>query len=185
MISASEMRAGMAIRFENRNYKVIAAEYHPGQGKMGGQTHARLRSLDTGALWEHSFRADLKMEDLVLERKGMDYLYSAEGMHVFMDPGTCEQAEIPEALLGARGRFLKPGMRVLAEFLGERQVSAVLADYLEVTVAGAAPPIHAQQDSTWKTAVLDNGVEVLVPQFIKAGDVIRIDLEALKYMSRA
>ncbi len=185
MIAASELRAGMAIRFESQNYKVIAADYHPGQGKMGGQTHARLRSLDTGTLWEHSFRSDLKIEDLALERKGMDYLYSDEGMHVFMDPDTCEQAEVPESLLGTKGRFLKPEMRVVVELLNEKPVSVVMPDFLDVRVEDTTPPVHAQNDSTWKPAVLDNGVEVMVPQFIKTGDAIRIDLENIKYMNRA
>jgi Elongation factor P (EF-P) KOW-like domain len=56
MIIASQLRAGMAIAFEGQRYKVVTAEYHPGQGKMGGATHARLRNLATGTVWEHSLR---------------------------------------------------------------------------------------------------------------------------------
>lgn len=62
MITASQLRAGMAIRFEREIYKVLIADYHPGQGKMGGTSHARLRNLSTGTLWEHSFRSDLKLK---------------------------------------------------------------------------------------------------------------------------
>lgn len=184
MIAASEMRAGMAIRYDGQPYKVVTAEYHPGQGKMGGVTHARLRNLETGTSWEHSFRADLKLEDLALEKKAMDYLYSGDGLHYFMEPETCEQVGLREDLLGAQGRFLMPEMRVTVEFLDERPVSAQMPQYLEVTITDTAPPVHAQQDSTWKTARLENGIEMLVPQFIKTGDVVRVDLEALKYMDR-
>ncbi|MCL6507200.1 MAG: hypothetical protein K6T59_09255, partial [Bryobacteraceae bacterium] len=56
---------------------------------------------------------------------------------------------------------------------------------IEVRIADTAPPTHAQQDSTWKEAVLDNGVQIMVPQFIKTGDVIRLDVENLKYVDRA
>jgi len=69
MISASQLRTGMAITYEGQDYKVVAAEYHPGQGKMGGVTHARLRNLATGAFWEHSFRSDSKLEELLVERQ--------------------------------------------------------------------------------------------------------------------
>ena len=64
MVTASQLRAGMAIKFEHQDYKVVAAEYHPGQGKMGGVAHVRLRNLTTGTFWEHSFRAELKLETL-------------------------------------------------------------------------------------------------------------------------
>jgi elongation factor P len=60
-----------------------------------------------------------------------------------------------------------------------------MPDFLEVRIDDTAPPIHAQNDSNWKTARLENGVEVMVPQFIKNGDMIRLDLAALKYMDRA
>jgi translation elongation factor P/translation initiation factor 5A len=60
MVLASQLRAGMAIAYEGQDYKVVAAEYHPGQGRMGGATHARLRNLDTGTFWEHSFRSELR-----------------------------------------------------------------------------------------------------------------------------
>jgi len=63
MIAASQLRQGMVVRHEGQTYKVLIADYHPGQGKMGGATHARLKNLDTGTTWEHSFRSDLKLED--------------------------------------------------------------------------------------------------------------------------
>jgi translation elongation factor P/translation initiation factor 5A len=70
MINALQLRAGTAISFEGQDYKVIAPEYHSGQGKMGGVTHARLQSLATGTFWEQSFRSDLKLQELPVERAG-------------------------------------------------------------------------------------------------------------------
>ena len=91
MVAASQLRAGMAIRFEGQVYKVLAADYHPGQGKMGGTTHARLRNLSSGTLWEHGFRSDLKLEDLPVEKQSLDYLYADGEEHYFMNPDTFEQ----------------------------------------------------------------------------------------------
>jgi len=67
----------------------------------------------------------------------------------------------------------------------ERAVSVLFPDILEARVAETAPPSHAQQDSAWKPAKLENGVEIMAPQFIKAGDLIRLDVETLRYVDRA
>jgi elongation factor P len=184
MILASQMRAGMAIRYEGQLYKVIDAGYHPGQGKMGGQTHARLRNLKTGTQWEHSFRSDLKIEDLALDKKEMEFLYADGATLMFMDPATYEQVEIAAAKVGPQAALLTPQMKVSVEFVEDDPVSVEFPDFMELRVADTAPPVHQQQDSTQKAATLENGVQVMVPQFIKTGDVIRIDVATMKYMDR-
>ncbi len=185
MITAQNMKPGMAIRHEGQIFRVIAADYHPGQGKMGGATHARLQNLATGSLWEHSFRADLKMEDLAVEKTPMDFLYAQGELFCFMNPETFEQVEIPAELLGDKAKLLQPELRVAVEFLEEQPISVLMPDVLEVRIEETAPPIHQQQDSTWKPATLAGGVEVMVPLFIKTGDFIRLDVQNLKYMDRA
>ncbi len=185
MVLASQLRAGMAVRYEGQLYKVLIADYHPGQGKMGGTTHARLRNLATGTLWEHSFRSDLKLEDVAAEKQSMDFLYTDGGDCVFMNPETFEQVSVPASVIGPGSRFLQPEMRLPVEFIEGQPVSVVFPDIIEARVAETAPPVHQQQDSTWKSARLENGVDILVPQFIKTGDVLRIDVQNLKYVDRA
>jgi elongation factor P len=185
MVLASQLRSGMAIRFEGQQYKVVAAEYHPGQGKMGGSTHTRLRNLDTGTFWEHSFRSELKLEELPLQKQNMEFLYADDRHCCFMDPETFEQTEIPLAVIGQQANFLEPGMRLPVEMLDGRAVAVVFPDVLEVKIADTAPALHQQQTSAFKTAKLENGVEVMVPLFVKTGDVIRLDLQAMRYMDRA
>jgi len=185
MVAASQLRAGMAIRFEGQTYKVVACEYHPGQGKMGGAAHARLKNLTTGTFWEHSFRAELKLETLPAEKRSLEFLYSDTDHCYFMDPETYDQTGIPLAVVGEQAKFLEPQMRLPVEFVEERAVSVLFPDILEARVAQTAPPSHAQQDSAWKPAKLENGVEIMAPQFIKAGDLIRLDVETLRYVDRA
>ncbi len=185
MVTASQLRAGMAVRFESQPYKVLAAEYHPGQGKMGGVTHARLKSLSTGTLWEHSFRADLKLEELEVTRQPMDYLYEESGLCYFMDPETFDQTAVPRSVIGEHAALLQPEMRVAVEFIEGNPVSVEFPDVLEVRVVETAPPVHQQVDSVWKPARLENDLEIMVPQFIKNGDLIRLDVANLKYMDRA
>jgi elongation factor P len=185
MITASQLRAGMAVRFEGQPYKVVASEYHPGQGKMGGAAHARLKNLSTGTIWEHSFRAELKLEEMTVEKRSMTFLYADDDHCWFMDPENFEQVGIPNAVIGGQARFLRPDMTVPVEFVEEAPVSVLFPDVIEVRIADTAPPVHAQQDSNWKPATLENGVEIMVPLFIKGGDLIRLDLNALRYMDRA
>jgi len=185
MITASQLRPGMAIRHEGQTYRVTAAEYHPGQGRAGGVAHTRLQNLDTGTFWEHSFRSELRFEEVALQKRPMEFLYGDADQCCFMDPESYEQTEIPRAVVGERAVFLEAGTKIAVEFLESRPVSVVFPDVLEIKIADTAPPMHMQADSAFKAAKLANGVEVMVPQFVKNGDWIRLDLETRKYMDRA
>lgn len=184
MTTASQLRGGMAIRFEGEIYRVLHADYHPGQGKMGGVSHARLRNLNTGTVWEHSFRAEMKLEELAVGRQTLEFLYTGpDGCH-FMQPDTYEQLELPLAMIGDQVRFLGEGMRLPVEFVEGRPVSVVFPETVDVTIADTPPPLHSRPDDNWKPARLENGVEVMVPPFVKTGDAIRLQLAGMRYMDR-
>jgi elongation factor P len=185
MVLASQLRAGAAISFENQTYRVVAAEYHPGQGKMGGVTHTRLQNIDTGTFREHSFRAELRLQDLPVERQSLEFIYADGSQLCFMNPENYEQREIARTVVGRRAAFLEPGMKLPVEFVSGQPVQVLFPDVIEVKISDTAPAAHQQADSAFKPAKLANGIEVMVPQFIKAGDMIRLDLETMKYMDRA
>jgi elongation factor P len=184
MIVASQLRAGMAIRYEGSSYKAIAADYHPGQGRMGGATHVRLQNTATGTFWEHSFRADLKLEEIAVEKRPLEFLYEDDDACWFMNPEDYEQTGVSKAVVGPQAAFLEAGKRVTVEFVEGQPAGVLFPDTLEVSIAETAPPVHQQQDNTLKPAKLANGVEIMVPQFIKSGDAIRLDLRTMKYMDR-
>ncbi len=184
MVNASQLRPGMAITYDHHLYKVLAADYHPGQGKMGGVMHSRLLNLDTGTQWEQNFRAELRLEDCPLVRVPMDFLYQEGDHYFFMNPENFEQVALPASLLGPQARFLQPELRLTVEFIGDRPVGAIFPDTMEVRVRDTAPPIHGQTEASLKPARLESGIDVLVPQFIKAGDFIRLDLKTVKYLDR-
>jgi elongation factor P len=184
MISASQIRAGMAIRYQDQPYKVMVADYHPGQGKMGGVNHLRLKNLATGTFWEHSLRADLKVEELPVERQTLEFLYEDGGTCFFMNPQTYDQLEVRSNVIGEQAKFLETGLQLPVEFVNGRAISVVFPDHIEVKIADTAPPVHTQGDSTWKPARLGNDVEVMVPPFVKTGDTIRLSVADLRYMDR-
>lgn len=102
-----------------------------------------------------------------------------------MNPETYEQTEIAREVIGPRAELLVPGMKLAIEFLEGRPVNVVFPDVLELKVADTAPPLHQQADTNFKTAKLENGIDVLVPQFVKTGDLIRLNVETMRYMARA
>ena len=185
MVLASQLRDGMAILFENQPYRILSADYHPGQGQQGGSTHARLHNLDTGTSREHSFRGELRLQELAVQKQGLEFLYMDADQCCFMDPGTFEQTEIPRSVVGPGAAFLEAGMRMTVEFLSGRPLQVLFPDVMDASVADTAPSAHQQADSGFKPAKLGNGIEVMVPQFIATGDAIRVDLRSLKYVDRA
>jgi elongation factor P len=186
MPTALELRPGTVVRLDGELYRVLAAESHAGGGKMGGVTHAKLRSVRTGTPREWRFRLDQAIDLVELERRPMQYLYSEGSISYFMHPETFEQVALDAESLGAAARWLTEGLTLPVEFCEGRPVSVAFPDVVEATVAETAEPSHAQGvDNVWKQARLDNRVEVLVPPFIAQGERIRVDVHAGRYLERA
>lgn len=186
MLSASALRPGMVIRLEGTPYKVVAADYHAGGGKMGGVTHAKLRNLRTGTLREWRFRADEVLEPVELERRPMQFLYRDGNMAHFMNPETYEQVAVDDDALGRAADYLAEGMTLPVELLDGEPAGVVFPDVVEARVEETAPPVHSQgTDNVWKEAKLENGATIRVPPFIAPGEWIRVDVQAGAYVERA
>ncbi len=184
MVSASQLREGMAVRIEGQVYKVLEVDVKAGAGQQGGVVKMKLRSTSSGRLWEPHLRPDEKLEDLELERHTMEFLYADGDSCTFMNPDSFDQVEVPRASLGPAERFLKEGMKLPVEFFEGQPISLVFPDTVEAHVAETAPPIHSGQDNTWKEAKLDNEVKIQVPLFIAPGELIRVDTRTGRYLER-
>jgi elongation factor P len=183
----SELRSRMTLRLEGALYRVIAADYHGGQGKMGGVMHVKLRSLETGKERERSFRADEPVEEVQPEKRPMQYVYADGPLSYFMDPETFEQLGIETERLGRAAPWLKEETTVPVEFVEGRPMGVDFPDVVEVRVAETAEPVRSHQgtDNVWKEAALENGLKVLVPPFIAAGERIRVSVYTGRYLERA
>lgn len=184
MRSGSEMRAGMVIRLEDELYRVIQAEYHAGGGKMQGAVHAKLRKIRTAGLTERRFRQDEGLEEVSLERQTMEFLYEETDQCVFMHPETYEQVSLPKESLGPFLGFLQPNQSLQVEFCEDQPVEVIYPPSVELRVESTPPALHLHHSSVFKDATLENGMEVQVPQFIKDGDTVRIEVETGKYLER-
>jgi elongation factor P len=102
-----------------------------------------------------------------------------------MDPETFEQVSLATSAIGTAEKFMKEGMKVTVELLGEEALTIQFPKVVELKVISSGPGIRGGHDvSTMKSATLENGIEVLVPQFVETGDSIRVDTEKLKYIDR-
>lgn len=185
MVVASELRAGMVIRLEGEIYKVLEVESKAGAAKMGGVVKTKLVNVKSGRQWEPHFRPQERLEDLELDRHMMEFLFSDGGTCTFMRPDTFEQIGIPSAIVGAAENFLQAGMELPVEFFEGEPISIVFPDIAEARVATTAPPMHAQQDSAWKEARLENGLSIRVPLFIGPGELLRVEVSTGRYVERA
>ncbi len=184
MIASAELKPEMAVRIEGQIYKVLESEFKAGAGQAGGVVRAKLRNVSSGRMWEPHFRPDERLEELDVERQMLEFLYSDDDNAYFMHPETFEQIAVPRAILGPGERYLKPEMKIPIEFFESQPISMVFPAVVEIRVADTAPPVHSQQDSTWKEATLENGVQILVPLFIAAGELVRVDVESGRYLER-
>ena len=185
MIIAAELHAGTVLCIEQQIYKVIEVESKAGAAKMSGVVKTKLVNIRTGRMWEPHFRPQEKLEDLELERRIMQFLFSDVDSCIFMRPDTYEQIEVPVAIVGDSRVFLQSGMHVPIEFFDGEPISVVLPDVFEARVVNTAIPSHSPQDSAWKEAVLENGLSVRVPLFIAPGEIVRVDAKTGRYLERA
>lgn len=184
MVMASELRTGMVIRVEGDVYKVLEVDAKAGAAKLGGVVKTKLSNVNTSRLWEPHFRPQERFEELGLERRSMEFLFSDDESCTFMNPETFEQVEVPRAILGSGEQFLQSGTQVPVELFEGRPISVILPEVVEAKITDTSPAAHAQQDTTWKEATLDNGVVIRVPLFIGPGETIRIDVRTLRYVER-
>jgi len=184
MITAADLRAGMVVRLDAELYRLISAEYHAGGGQFGGMMYAKGKNLRTNNIKEWRLHPQTKIEDVLLERQEMEYLYTDGDDFYFMNPDTFEQISLPKEAIGHREPFLQPNMRIPVEMFEGHPVNVVFPEVVELKVVSAPPGLREHDVSTYKTVVLENGMEVLVPQFIKEGEVVRIDVETGKYLER-
>ena len=183
-MAASEIREGATLKINGELYRVIAATLHVGGGRMGTTAVVKLRHITTGHVREQRFDPAEKVEDVPLEKQTMEYLYSDGDAFYFMHPETFEQVSLPKEAVGHLEKFLQPNMQISVELYEGHPVNILFPEEVELKVVSTPPGLHEHDLTTPKPATLENEMEVLVPQFIKVGDLVRIEVATGKYLER-
>ncbi|MEL6218622.1 MAG: elongation factor P [Pseudomonadota bacterium] len=184
-INGNEIRRGNIIEHNGGLWVAVKTD-HVKPGKGGAFAQVELKNLRNGSKLNERFRSADKVERVRLEQKDQQFLYETDGMLTFMDNETFEQIELPADLLGDGRPFLQDGMTVTIEYYEEEALSVTLPERVTCTVAETEPVVKGQTAAnSYKPAVLDNGVRVMVPPFIAQGEAIVVSTETLEYAERA
>jgi elongation factor P len=165
-------------------YKVLEYQHHkPGRGKATIRT--TLRNLRTGATIQHNFISADRVEDIRVERRGVQYLYNDGSLYHFMDTESYEQTALSAAVLEDQIPYLKENLElVLSTFEGEA-LDVELPTTVDMEVIEAELAVAGDTATgTLKRVTLETGLEVQVPLFVETGDVIRVDTRSGKYVTR-
>ena len=184
-INGNEIRPGNVLEHNDGLWAAVKVD-HVKPGKGGAFAQVELRNLRNGSKLNERFRSADKVERVRLEQKDMQFLYESDGMLVFMDTETFDQVELPSAILGDRRPFLQDGMTIVVEFHEHEALNATLPQKVTCTVVETEPVVKGQTAAnSFKPAVLDNGVKVMVPPFVGQDEAIIVNTETMEYSERA
>jgi elongation factor P len=145
-----------------------------------------MRNLETGNKTNKRFNSTERVERVTLSQREMQFLYEDGGQYHFMDMETYDQIELPKEFLGERAAFLQDGMTVTVESHEGKPLGVKLPLHVTLEVVEAEPVVKGQTAaSSYKPAVLENGLRVMVPPFVSAGEKIVVNTEELTYVKRA
>ncbi len=184
MINATQVRKGMILKVEEELYKVFETTHiTPGKGQAIIQT--KLRKLKDKTLRDYRFRSKDRVEQAYLEGIEMEYLYQEGDEYIFMNLSNYEQIHLTSETLGTALNYLIPNVVFSIEMFEGIPVGVNPPMTIELKVVKTAPFLKgATQTASNKPATLETGITINVPQFIKEGDVLRIDTRDNKYLER-
>lgn len=184
MIDVNDLRKGITFELDNALYKVLDYEHHkPGRGNA--TIRIKARNLRTGTTLEKTFTSGDRVQDVRLDYHNVQYLYNDGQFYHFMDNDTYEQPAISSDILGDTAQYLKEGMEVkLTFYLGEAlDIDLPTSVDLEVVEAEMAVRGDTATGVT-KKVITETGLSVQVPNFVKTGDIIRVDTRTGTYVTR-
>lgn len=185
MISATQLRPGMVIKFNNELYTIFTMT-HRTPGNLRGFVQVRMRSLRSGSMTEHRFSSEDKVEKAALEEHEMEYLYDDGEYFYFMNIETYEQMHLTKELLGDAVNYLIAQLKVSVEFYEGKPIGVELPPSVIMTVIETEPGLKgATVSNVTKPAKMETGLVVQVPPFINEGEKIRVNTTEGAYLERA
>jgi elongation factor P len=185
MISSTQLRPGMVIKFNNELFSIFKME-HRTPGNLRGFVQVKMRNFRTGSMIEHRFSSEDRVERASLDEQEMEYLYDDGEYFYFMNTESFEQMHLTKEILGDAVNFLVPQLKVHIEFYEGKPVSVELPASVEMKVVETEPGLKgASVSNVTKAAKLETGLVVQVPPFINEGEKIRVSTSESTYLERA
>ena len=183
-INAGEIRVGMLLEYKNDLWQVLKTQ-HVKPGKGGAFAQVEMKSLGRNTKINERFRSSETVEKASLEEINYNFLYEDEKNYFFMEPKTFEQIEIEKKIVGEKGKLLSENLVVSVNFYNDVPISVELPNQVKCKVEKTDVALKGQTvSSSYKPAVLYNGLNIQVPPFIEAEDEIIVDTRNLEYIKK-
>ena len=185
MVSTSEFKAGIIIKYENQLWEILDYQLVKMQQRQP-IVRTRLRNIKTGSAMEQAFRSGEKFEEIYLDQKQIQFLYHEGTKYHFMDSETYQEVVVSAEMLGSQADFLKDNAEALGKFNGEELLLIELPPSVVLKIMETEPGVRGDTaKSGTKPAKVETGATVKVPLFVTTGDSIRVDTRTGQYLERA
>ncbi len=183
-INANEIRVGMLLEYKNDLWQVLKTQ-HVKPGKGGAFAQIEMKSVNKNTKLNERFRSSETIEKASVEENNFNYLYEDENNYFFMEPKTFEQIEIKKDIIGEKGKLLTENLEVKISFYNEKPISIDLPNQVNCKIESTDAALKGQTvSSSYKPAILNNGLSIQVPPFIEVGDEVIIDTRNLEYVKK-
>jgi len=183
-ISANEIKVGMLLKYKNDLWEVLKTQ-HVKPGKGGAFNQVEMKSVNNGTKLNERFRSNENIEKAIVEEVKFNFIYSEKNSFYFMNSVNFEQIEISEKIIGDKSKMLTENLEVIIIFFDERPISIELPKHINSEVLETEAVVKGQTiSSSYKPAVLTNGIKIQVPPFISPGDKIIFDTRNLEYIKK-
>ena len=183
-ITTNDLKNGITLELDNGLFQVVEFQ-HVKPGKGGAFVRTKLRNVKTGNVFDRTFNAGVRVEQALLEKKDMQFLYRDGDDYVFMDNESYEQTHVAPVALGDAASYLVENSTAIIAFYQGQIVSVEIPASVELTIADTEPGIQGDRVSgARKPATLQTGLVVQVPLFINPGDRVRVDTRSGDYITR-
>jgi len=183
-ISANEIRVGMLIEYKNDLWEVLKTQ-HVKPGKGGAFAQVEMKSLNKNTKINERFRSSETIEKASVEEIKFNYSYEDEDNYFFIDPKSFEQTSIKKNIINEKGKLLSENLEVSISFYDGKPLTVQLPNQINCKVESTDVALKGQTvSSSYKPAVLENGLKIQVPPFIESGDQIIIDTRTIEYVKK-
>ena len=183
-ILGNEIKPGMIIEHKNDLWSVLKTQ-HVKPGKGGAFNQVELKSIKRETKLNERFRSNDTVERAVLEEKKFNFLFEDNNDCHFMDQVTFEQISINKKKIGEKAKLLKENLEVTINFFEDNPLSVELPISIECKIISTDVALKGQTvSSSYKPAIINNNLKILVPPFIESGDEITVDSRSLEYIKK-
>jgi len=183
-ISANEIRVGMLIEYKGDLWEVLKTQ-HVKPGKGGAFAQVEMKSLNKNTKLNERFRSSETIEKATIDEIKYNFSYEDEEYYYFIDPKSFEQINIKKTIIGEKGKMLTENLEVTVSIYNESPITVQLPNQINCKIETTDAALKGQTvSSSYKPAILDNGIKIQVPPFIESGDEVIVDTRTIEYIKK-